>query len=717
MPDAPNAARRTQVPLLSRALVYVSLTTVALAQPLLQTYGDNLAVFTSAHYSGWIVVWFAGFVLVVPPFVLLLLDVALSTVMRGCAGAVHVVLVLLGSWWVTALLLRDITTGLWPVDALLSLAAAVAVTLAYVRRREVRSWLSWLSPLSIVVAGMFVQSTMSVINPPDAAPAGDRAQSATATSSVVWIALDEAPLFPLVGTDGTINKKRFPGFAALASGSTWYRNAVATSQKTTDAVPAMLEGKWPGNGSQPTLGDHPRNVFTALGGAMKMDVSESVTAMCPPSVCTAGAGNAGPDDAAPQGSTSPVPFASFLRDASIVMGHKLLPAGLRDRLPPIDEGWGEFGAGSEQDGAAVGTGAGSTVPVRSGHAGRIGTIRRLIANASSSTSPTLHFAHVLLPHKPWTLAPDLRMSARPDNDPRPVSSLDRRRDAYQSHLRQFVAVDSVIGEMVASLRASGRWDDTTVVVTADHGLTFVPGESYRDVVNVGNPQTLDDIYRIPLFVKFPGQVTGQVNDCPASSVDILPTVLAATGVPTDWVFDGVDLAGQCPSRPSRTIRWPEGEHDLATGVDALFSRVAYYDKWVVADGDADDIVKAGLSGVLVGTRAPQNPTVDPAFTWKLANAAAFGSVTDGEFGSVPTRAFGTVSSVVRVSRSTEGLVEVDGTFVGVVSEIAGLGKGSSTYFSAPLQTSLLRPGPHTVRLWTASWQNGTASLRLVGNPA
>ncbi|MSZ56734.1 MAG: hypothetical protein F2594_05305, partial [Actinobacteria bacterium] len=54
--------------------------------------------------------------------------------------------------------------------------------------------------------------------------------------NVVMIVFDEAMLSPLLRTDGTINRKRFPGFAALADSSTWYRNMMGTAQRTTEAV-------------------------------------------------------------------------------------------------------------------------------------------------------------------------------------------------------------------------------------------------------------------------------------------------------------------------------------------------------------------------------------------------------------------------------------------------------------------------------------------------
>ena len=88
--------------------------------------------------------------------------------------------------------------------------------------------------------------------------------------------------------------------------------------------------------------------------------------------------------------------------------------------------------------------------------------------------------------------------------------------------------------------------------------------------------------------------------------------------------------------------------------------------------------------------------------------------SEGRFAQVPTRAYGTIRARRTFTRDTEGLVEVDGVFVAVVSELAGLRSGGSTYFVAPVETSLMHPGHHTVRLWTARWVDGSPTLRLVG---
>ena len=72
-----------------RTLVYLALTTLGVSQPLLQLYGNNLAVFTAAGWSGAIVVVFAVCAVLVPPAVLAAVDAALSAVPRVPARRVH----------------------------------------------------------------------------------------------------------------------------------------------------------------------------------------------------------------------------------------------------------------------------------------------------------------------------------------------------------------------------------------------------------------------------------------------------------------------------------------------------------------------------------------------------------------------------------------------------------------------------------------------------
>ena len=466
--------------------------------------------------------------------------------------------------------------------------------------------------------------------------------------NVVMIVLDEAPLFPLLKSDGRINRSRFPGFASLADNSTWYRNTVGTAQRTTEAVPSILDGNLPTFDGYPTSNYHPNNLFTYMYGKKYLDVFQPITKLCPNKICT-----------------------NAHSDSDRMLYKQVL------HLEEVTE------------------------------------------RAATSTDPTLHFAHVLLPHRPWGLAPDLRIT--PENkmfpDARSERLLDRRRDNYQSMLRQYLATDVLIGNLVSRLKSSANWNRTMLIVTADHGITFVPGTSYRDHIDARIPETLEDIYRIPLFIKYPNQKASSMNDCTASSIDILPTVIATNGVRPTWTTQGKDLRSQCTHRTSRIVRWPGGTYDLATNSSALLERVRYYDQWIAADGDADAIYRSGLSGSLLGSAVPSHPQHKNGVTWRLNGSANYQSITVGHLAQVPTRASGTVSLHESMCARCEGVIEVNGYFVGTVPELAGMKPSDGVQiFSSSLMTRLMKPGKAKVNLWVADWSQATPVLKRVGAP-
>ena len=466
--------------------------------------------------------------------------------------------------------------------------------------------------------------------------------------NVVMIVFDEAMLSPLLRTDGTINRKRFPGFAALADTTTWYRNMMGTSQRTTEAVPSILSGRWPSLKKYPILRDHPNNLFTYMRDKKDLNVYQAVTKLCPKGVCT----NAGP---------------LYLR--------------LVDR--------------------------------------QVKKFEEFTKASASSTTPTLHFTHLLLPHRPWGLAPDVRIS--PDLvqfiDRRSERLVDRRRDNYQSMLRQYVATDTLLLEFINKLKASPNWHNTMLVVTADHGITFVPGESYRDKINIKNPGTLEDIYRVPLFIKYPLQTKSSISDCPASSIDILPTIIATNGITPNWTTEGVNLRRTCPVRTSRVVQWPYSTTQISSDFSAVLERVRYYDQWIDANGDVDDIYRVQLSGRLLGKKAPTTAPPNVSVTWTLNGSENYQKVGTGRLGPVPTRASGTLTTQSRLCERCEGLIAVNGRFVGTLPELAEMTPEMGALpFSSSLMSRHIQPGKNRVELWVADWTTDKPLLTRVGKP-
>ena len=705
------------VPVLRRTLVYLLLFTIGFAQPLLNLYGTNIAVFTTAGFEGAVVVWFGLVILMTPAVLLILIDLALCALMPRHENRVHQVLFGVALLFVFGSLLRSVSLGTLWLDIALILMCVIASVLLYARIGVMRTWLVAMSPLALAVFVIFVVSASSVIAPPSVgrASVGDTTGSGVRQdASVVWILLDEAPLWPLLSRDGSINASRFPGFAALAESSTWYRNAMTSAQLTVNAVPSILSGRDPVFDRQPVLADFPNNLFTAFNGIKRVDASEEVTALCPKNICVEPVGDEWQDvaDAQIRPRAQRVGFFRFLQDALVVTGHKTLPRGLRSRLPAIDDAWGGFGAKSM---SATPTGA---VQGDAGVIERAQRLQSLIERATLSTKPTLHFTHVLLPHRPWALTPDLRVAPTPVPDNRPVSSTERKRDTYQSLLRQYVALDGIIADMVAKLRASDNWDRTMIVVTSDHGATFVPGESIRNSINAKNVGSLHDIYRVPLFIKYPDQKAPQTEDCAARTTDVLATVLAATGTKTAWKSKGNDLSSACPRSDFQTVWWPEGSTRLSTSFSSVLDRVAFYDTWVDANGDVASIVQSGRSGSLVGTTVPSPVAEVNGLTWTLDGADWYQSVGDKPFDMVPNRATGRLQTRQALSEDIDGLIVINGVVVGVVSELAGLRPSSNgSYFASVLLTEKIAPGNQTVELWTVNWSTQDPVFGRVGPPS
>ncbi|MEY2966733.1 MAG: hypothetical protein RLY50_783, partial [Actinomycetota bacterium] len=668
-------------------------------------YGDNLAVFTSARAEGPTILSFALLVAVVPAAAMSIVDLAVARIAPRASIGVHVGLVFVGAWVATSVIMRSVSLGAWPLDASMTATLAAAATWVYARWRVMREWFGLMALLAPLVLVVFIASAWSLLAP---GGPGGVAASTVADIDVVWIQLDEAPLFPLVGGDGAINENRFPGFARLASVSTWYRDAVSVSQRTSVAVPAMLTGQVPDYSRQPLLADYPRNILTLVRDVMDLDVVEEATRLCRGGWCDKGV-----PDPIPRAS-----FASIVRDAAVVAAHTALPEGLRDRLPAIDEGWGGFGENAPR-------GDGENLVARSfeqgrerinrsptGHQSRLEHFQALATRQAESTSPTFRFAHLLLPHRPWLLAPDQRIATKTDSDYRPGTLVDKRRDAYQSLLNQYTAVDVEIGRLVEQLSRTERWDDTMLIVTADHGITFVPGASARDEIDADNSAAVDDIYRVPLFVKWPGTVAPRVDDCPVTVLDIVPTVAEQLGVSPDWPLAGRDLAGACGGRTARTVTWIDGAFEHEFGVGALRERVAFYDAWIDADGSVDDIARTGPYGSLVGTPVPDDAPTSNDVKWTLSNSDAFTHVTDGRFGSVPTRATGLITVRRDFADDEEILIAVDGRFVGVVREVAGLGAWRTTLYSSSLASWLIGAGEHEVSLWVVRGAESPQFTRL-----
>ena len=499
------------------ALHLLVLWAFAVAQPLFDLLGKNGEFFAARGSTRWDVVLFAFVLLFVPPAILTGIE---ALVPQPPRAVVHVVFV---GALVGLFVLQGIRGVGWAGWLLVAMAAAVgtAAAIAYLRLAGARLVLTVLAPAPLLFLALFLlnsdASRLTFTGTDDALAAGERAQV-----PVLLVAFDELPVNSLLDAHGRIDAARFPNFAALAAGSTWFANTSTVAEGTTHAVPAILTGRFPRADEFPVYTDHRQNLFTLVGGASDLHVVDDETHLCPPKLCPGLEGS----------------FSGRMRglaeDTGVVYLHQLLPDDLTGGIPSIANGWDNFlrDASSHRD-------PGKLDPA-------------FVESLRPGRRDSLWYLHFMLPHSPWTYLPSGRpysIRQAPGWGPDEIWNGNQAAvDQYwQRHLLQLGYADRVLGRLVARLRRTGLYDRALVVVTADHGISFRAGQKRRPL----SAANLQDIAYVPLFVKLPHQKRGRIEGAPARTIDIVPTIADAIGVRIPWHVDGHSLLG--PRPPERRV--------------------------------------------------------------------------------------------------------------------------------------------------------------------
>ncbi len=502
---------------LARFLEVLGVCGLAVAQPTFDLLGKNAGLFVAWNATVPRSMFLVAVVILVPALALFAVEVVIGLVIARARPVVHIAVLALGIGVIVAEALKHATDLSPGVLIALGIAGAIVAVLALTRYAGLRTWLRYLSvaPFGFAALLLFASPANTVVfdSQPPAANVTVREPH-----RVVMIVMDEFPLTSILDGHGQIDAELFPNFAALARQGTWYRNSTTVAPYTEAAVPAILTGQLPRpSQTVPVTAEHPHNLFTLLAKTYALNVRESVTRLCPTSLCPA-----------------------RLRSIGV---HPGVVGMLRDVLSI----WGDFAdPGHREDAAFAGLGGEDTQAMLAAN----GFLNSLARPAQPSATPRLDVLHVLLPHFPWHYLPTGQdYAALPGhtnglhgqnwaNDQ--VAELSRIR-----HLLQVQATDTYIGRVIERLREIGAYDDTLFVVTADHGVAFDGGGPIRGVTATN----VADIAWTPLFIKAPGQQSGGTDDRPTESVDVLPTMAAQLGVTIPWKVDGRSLVG--PAREGR----------------------------------------------------------------------------------------------------------------------------------------------------------------------
>ncbi|MEU4475438.1 sulfatase-like hydrolase/transferase [Micromonospora sp. NPDC023888] len=533
---------------LGRLLEVVALVGLVVTQPLLDVLGRSPDFFLFHRADPAQILLLTALVAVLPTIAVAVLGALSRLAGRAARALTHTGLVGL----LLAALAVQVGRHVTPLRGVpLLLVAVLAGAGGAVAHRRWRApgrvlRLAAAGPVAFVALFLLVSPTSAVVLPRGDGGAAGTAQGTGVHPPVVMLILDELPLVSLLGADGRIDAARYPHFAELASGSTWYRNATGVSGWTPNALPAMLTGRYPAKPVAPHYSQYPDNIFTAFGGLYDIRAEESITRLCPPSRCE--------QPVAPEQG-----LGVLVRETGKLLGQVAGPT--ESAVDPED-------SYREQTRAEAGLDAAEPVPADptfrwdSLDDNQPARFTSFLAGLKPTPRPTLHFLHLLMPHSPWAYLPSgARYDAPEDlpNDGAGWIDLARRR-----HLAQLGYTDRLIGETLRTLRASGLYDQALVVVTADHGVSFRPGAQGRGMDAI--KAAAGEVAWVPMFVKEPRQQTGRVDDRNWEHVDLLPTVADEANIRLPWRVDGRS-ARQAPrsdgtkhfyDRPGEPVTFPGG---------------------------------------------------------------------------------------------------------------------------------------------------------------
>jgi arylsulfatase A-like enzyme len=213
--------------------------------------------------------------------------------------------------------------------------------------------------------------------------------------------------------------------------------------------------------------------------------------------------------------------------------------------------------------------------------------------------PTFFYVHTMDPHVPYTPPPPFdrrfephpvegRSAADPRFDVKEPADRDRLMAQYDGEIAYG---DQEFGRFVRELKARGLYDRALIVFTADHGEEFEDHGQWLHGRSV-----FDELIRVPLIVKFPSRAhAGARIKQQVQSVDILPTVLQALGlpVPAPPILTGhpvqAVVEGGAPEPPAVSEISHRGfvAHGMRTGRDKFIRRFSPEDDELYFDLVAD----------------------------------------------------------------------------------------------------------------------------------
>ncbi len=309
---------------------------------------------------------------------------------------------------------------------------------------------------------------------------------------VFILLLDEFALTQVIAEE-TLDERRVPALKEFSKAATWYRKAASPYTVTAYAVPSLLTGKIGKRFEDVFIGsDEKDHLFKRSAKTHRIFINGYAVPYC---------------EAFAQYAARCKTFRrglSTYRFLFLTWWERAIPGELRRTgllLPVRNAVARMFPAPTKE---------------------RVEPLKKALQLGQDFREATFTYIHTELPHSPYIFSEDGTVRWDPLND-RKLEEADQEEltefeNRYRSQIR---FTDRLVGGVISEIRAAGVYDESLIVITSDHGMSFTPGRAGRKQEWIEDEQ----IRRIPLFVKWPGQRDGEVLDCEISLPKVYSVVV------------------------------------------------------------------------------------------------------------------------------------------------------------------------------------------------
>ena len=420
------------------------------------------------------------------------------------------------------------------IRIIITLVFSISVFLVYLRYKIVRDFFGIMSFSVIIfpVYFLFFTPVKNILASNNVQFNPNTYQYGTARKpvSVVFVLLDELSLITLLDEEKNIDSTAFKNISRFFESATWYKNASTISNFTTTAVPSILTGNYPVSVKHkkqritknmhdwlnlPIYLDYPDNIFTLLSTTHEMTVREQATQLCPYPLCET------EYDKLRKKSN----FNTLVTDSLYVYLNIVVPEKLKKHVPNVQMGWVNFDLNNITS-------------------DRQQIFMNFVAKLHNKRAkPQFIFLHSILPHMAWTYTSTGEVNGYTSvpgwSSKGWTNDKNILRESYNLYYEQTKFVDALLGRLFDRLKEKKIYHDSLIILTADHGVSLIPGMNSRSVEGESTVAVLS----VPLFIHYPGQSESVIDERYATLLDIIPTIADVLDIETVWPTDGLSLLG------------------------------------------------------------------------------------------------------------------------------------------------------------------------------